>query len=374
MKAMARNLAVVAISAILVMPGAAQAQDEELDEITVFGLRDQFSSGIGRAEYKIGEVDIEQRPLGAEITQALVKVPGVQVSTGDSRGGSFSFEIYLRGLNDQQIGLSIDGIPSGDARFNGGSPPNRFVESSNVSQIIVSQSSGDIGTPTRSSLGGYINFITDDPKDELGGSFEWGTGDFDYRRNFLRVDTGEIVSGLTGYFSYSDQTNEIYTGPNNRSKDREHFDVKFVKALGTDSTLKFRYSYNELRDNDFGIVSLGDFDNDPRSDTVNDVFTGDPAVDGGFTGFGGALGGLREDTLTYINADLRLSDRVRLSINPYYQELDGESFAYQTQAIVTASGDPRDQDTMQITEDAKRQSRCGFAYHAPGSRALRGDG
>ncbi|MDM3872357.1 TonB-dependent receptor [Porticoccus sp. W117] len=320
------------------------------EEIIVKGLKERFGSGIGRAEYVLGAEDIELRPGGAEITQALTKIPGVQVSTGDSRGGSFSLELYLRGLNDQQIGLSVDGIPAGDARFNGGSPPNRYVESSNVGQITVSQSSGEIGSPSRSALGGFIDFATEDPKEEFGVEVELGTGDDEYRRNFLRVDTGEIAPGLSGYFSFSDQSNDIYTGPNNRDRDREHLDLKLVKDFG-ESSVSYRYSYNKLDDNDFGIVSFGDFLNDPNSDTVNDVFTGDPSIDGGFTGFGGALGGVREDILTYFNIDLALSDGVKLSINPYYHELEGESFAYQDEANVTASGDPRDRDVSQITVD-----------------------
>ena len=260
--------------------------------------------------------------------------------------------MYLRGLNDQQIGLSVDGIPAGDARFNGGSPPNRFVESSNVGQITVSQSSGEIGAPSRSALGGFINFITDKPKSDFGVEAEVGGGDFDYQRIFLRVDTGEIVNGLRGYLSYSDQSNDIYTGPVNRGRGRDHLELKFEKLFDNGSDVSLRYSYNELQDNDFGIVSLGDFRNDPTSDTVNDVFTGDPSIDGSFTGFGGALGGTREDQLAYINANIVFSDQVTLSVNPYWQKLEGESFAYQDDARVTASGDPRDQDTMTLTEDA----------------------
>lgn len=337
----------------LITPVHAQETPEQaMEEVIVFGMKDRFSSGVGRAEYRVGKEDILQRPSGAEVTQALVKVPGVQVSTGDARGGSFSFELYLRGLNDQQIGLSIDGIPSGDARFNGGSPPNRFVESSNISQIVVSQSSGETGSPSRSALGGFINFITDTPKQEFGVELELGSGDDDYRRYAIRMDSGDLGGGFSGYASFSDQGNEIYAGPNQRDRSREHFDVKLLKAFDNGAEIVYRYSFNELEDNDFGIVSLGDFENDPGSDTVNDFFAGDPDIDGGFTGYGGALGGIREDELHYINARFPFSDTVRLSINPYFQTLEGESYAYQPDARVTASGNPRDQDVTEIEFDA----------------------
>lgn len=341
---------IIAVS-VVGSPGA-EAQDEEIQEIVVVGLKERFGSGLSRAEFVLGAEDIEVQPPGSEITRALIKVPGVQVSTGDARGGSFSFELYLRGLNDQQIGLSIDGIPAGDARFNGGSPPNRFVESSNIGTIRVSQSSGEIGSPSRSALGGFIEFETMEPDNQFGADFEYATGDFDYSRMFLKFNTGEVLPGLTSYFSFSDQSNDIYTGPMSRSKSRQHLDAKISQMLGEESSVIYRLSYNDLEDNDFGIVSSFDYANDPASDTVNDVFAGDPAVDGGFTGYGGALGGIREDLLTYFKVDLALSDTAGLAINPYYHKLEGESYAYQTDSTTTVSGDPRDQDTIEEEFDA----------------------
>src|SRR5690606_34120634 len=137
----------------------AHAGAQELETVSVVGQR--FGIGQARAAFEVAKEDIELRPMGADITQSLAKVPGVQVSTGDARGGSFSFEMYMRGLTDEQIGLTLDGIPTGDSRFNGGSPPQRFIESSNIGRIEVSQSSGEIGAPSRFALGGFVNFVTD---------------------------------------------------------------------------------------------------------------------------------------------------------------------------------------------------------------------
>lgn len=348
-----------ALAALLLVQSFSYAQSsddedvEAMDEVIVLGLPERYGSGLSRAEFVLGKQDIDLRPAGAEITQALTKIPGVQVSTGDARGGSFSFELYVRGLTDRQIGLSVDGIPGGDARFNGGSPPNRFVESSNVGVIRVSQSAGEIGSPTLAALGGFIAFETVDPEADFGGQASLALGNFDYQRLFLKIDTGELAGGIRSYWSFSDQSNDIYTGPNNRHKSRQHFDAKLSKDFAGGSSVDYRFSYNQLEDNDFGIVSLGDFENNPTSDTVNDFFTGDPSIDGSFTGFGGALGGNREDLLTYFNINVVFSDTLALSLNPYYHELEGESFAYQDDSQITTSGDPRDQTTVITeTEDA----------------------
>ncbi len=315
---------------------AQQAPAETLDEVVVTAER--FGSGRTRAVFTLGAEDIQARPLGAEITQALVKVPGVQVSTGDARGGSFSFEIYMRGLTDEQIGLTLDGIPTGDSRFNGGSPPQRFIESSNVSRITVSQSAGDIGAPSRFALGGFIDFVTDAPREDFGATVEAGAGSFNFRRIYGRVDSGEIAPGLAGYFTYSHQENDVWAGRQSRGSEREHYELKVVKDFANGSFLKARVSYNDQTDNDFNIVTRGEFEADPKSDRALDVITGIPARD---IDFGGALGGWRKDWMAYLNGRLQVSNDISLDVNPYYQTLDGESFRYQDRQRVLSGGDPR---------------------------------
>jgi outer membrane receptor protein involved in Fe transport len=324
--------AVLAAQPALAQTGA----DQTLDEVVVTAER--FGSGLARATFTLGAEDIQERPMGADVTQALVKVPGVQVSTGDARGGSFSFEIYMRGLTDEQIGLTLDGIPTGDSRFNGGSPPQRFVESSNVSKITVSQSAGDIGAPSRFALGGFIDFVTDAPRKAFGATIEAGVGSFDFRRIYGRVDSGEIAPGLSGYLTYSRQENDIWTGRNSRGSERDHYELKIVKDFDNGSFVKARVSYNDQTDNDFNIVTKGEFEAAPRSDRALDAITGVPAKD---IDFGGALGGWRKDWLTYLNGHFKLTDTVSLDVNPYYQTLDGESFRYQDRQRILTGGDPR---------------------------------
>ncbi|MBM0105010.1 TonB-dependent receptor [Steroidobacter sp. S1-65] len=301
-------------------------------------LATKIGSGQTRATFVLAGQDIAERPLGADVTQSLAKVPGVQVSTGDARGGSFSFELYLRGLNKEQIGLTIDGIPTGDARFNGGSPPQRFMDSSNIASIEVSQSAGDIGAPSRFALGGFVDFKTDDPARDAGLTTELGTGSDDFYRGYLRADTGESSNGWSAMASYSYQENDIWAGPKNRSSERDHGELKVVKRWQDGSFLKARASYNDQSDNDFNIITLDEFRADPDNDRASDTLAGIPARD---VDFGGALGGTREDFLAYVNGLWQVGDNTQLTLNPYYQTLDGESFRYQDRSRQLAGGDPR---------------------------------
>lgn len=304
-------------------------------EIVVTGQR--IGAGNVRAAAVLRVEDIQERPLGSDITQSLGKVPGVQVSSGDARGGSFSFELYMRGLNKEQVGLTLDGIPTGDARFNGGSPPQRFIESSNVGRINVSQSAGDIGSPSRFALGGFVDFITADPRSDLGATVEGGVGSDNFYRGYARIDTGEILPGLTSYVSYSHQQNDVWAGPNSRHSRKDHVEFKAVKDLADGGFIKFRAVYNDQRDNDFNIITLAEFNADPRNDRALDALTGIPAKD---LDFGGALGGTRKDFLAYFNTKFYLADQITFSVNPYYQQLRGESFRYQDRQRRLSGGDP----------------------------------
>ena len=315
---------------------AAPAADQALpDDIVVTG--EKLGAGKGRATFVLGKDDIADRPLGADITQSLNKVPGVKVSTGDARGGSFSFELFLRGLNKEQVGLTLDGIPTGDARFNGGSPPQRFIEASNIGSIVVSQSAGDIGAPSRFALGGFIDFRTDDPHSELGATVEGGYGSDNFTREFVRIDTGELAHGLSAYGSFSHQYNDIWAGPNARHASRDHAEFKVAKIFDDGSFLKARISYNRQFDNDFNIVTLPQFQSNGHSDFLNDTLTGIPARD---ALYGGTFGGGRKDFLAYVNAGAQITDDVLVTFNPYYQTLDGYSLSYQNRHRQLAGTDP----------------------------------
>ena len=304
-------------------------------EIVVTGQK--LGVGKGRATFELDKSDIADRPLGSDITQSLAKAPGVKVTTGDARGGSFSFEIFLRGLNKEQIGFTVDGVPTGDARFNGGSPPQRFIEPSNVSTIVVSQSAGDIGAPSRFALGGFIDFRTDDPAKTFGVTMEGGLGQFDYTREYVRIDTGELDHGLSAYASFSHQYNQNWAGPNSRHSERDHAEFKVVKNFDDGSYLKARVAYNHQFDNDFNIVTLAQFQANPHDDGLHDTYTGIPNQD---LLYGGTFGGERKDFLAYVNGGVKLGDHVMLTANPYYQTLNGYSLSYQNRSRVLSGGNP----------------------------------
>jgi iron complex outermembrane receptor protein len=315
-------------------------REDKLLELPTFEVsaRRVIGTGESRAIFTLDSTQIEERPAGTDITLSLKSIPGVQVSTGDARGGSFSWELYMRGLTKEQIGFSLDGIPTGDARFNGGQPPDRFIDAGNIARIVVSKSSGEIGSPSRFALGGFMNFVTEDPGTERGTTIEAGMGSFDYQFAAARVDFGEITKGVTGYASYSHRENGNHAGPKSRSNQRDHFELKLLGKFGERTKIAVRASYNDMLDNDFNIISMQEYRGNPRSDRAGDEITGVPAVD---IDYGGALGGSREDWLVYANAEFRVTDNIRLNFNPYVHSLRGESYRYQDRNRRLNDANPR---------------------------------
>lgn len=321
-------------------PAALAAPASEVVSLQAFETSAAKALGFGesRSTFTLDAGHLREFTPGVDITTALAQIPGVQVSTGDTRGGSFSFEIYLRGLGKDQIGFSVDGIPTGDARFNGGQPPTRFLDTGNVHEIVVSKSSGEIGSPSRFALGGFINFVTEDPAAQKGALLELGYGSFDFRRASLRVDTGDLGGGVSAYVSYSHKENEMFTGRDSRSSERDHVEAKIVKTFAAGSKLTFRTSFNDLADNDFNIVTLPEFQAQPDSDRALDAITGIPAQD---VNFGGALGGLRKDWLTYLRGEFVLTEAIAWTVSPYLHALEGESYRYQDRSRRLTGNDPR---------------------------------
>lgn len=324
------SFAIAAVACVLSENAAAQMAEDtalsqtEIEDILVVSTADKFGSGLTQATFVLGAEDIETRPLGAEITQSLNQIPGVQAATGDSRGGVFSFELYLRGLTDEQIGFSIDGVPTGDSRTQGGGPPNRFLDSSNIGRIIVSQSSGEIGAPTRFGLGGFMNFVSSNPAPEAGATFEASAGSFDHRRLFIRADFGELAPGLTGYASFSDADTDVWAG-GDRANSRQHATIKILKQFDAGHSVALNANWNNLDYNDFNIITQPLFEGNPDSDGAVGNFRGIPSLDNinSLQPFGPAFGGFREDLFVYVNAEFVVSDSIVIDVNPYWHKGEG---------------------------------------------------
>jgi outer membrane cobalamin receptor len=293
-----------------------------------------LGKGETRSNTVIGQAVIADQPAGLDPLKLLARVPGMQVSSSDALTGSFSMRLGMRGFNKEQIGISVDGIPNGSTLSNGGTMPNRLLEPANLVRVDVSQTAGDLGTPSNQALGGYIDFKTRDPAKERGGEIDLSAGNFGYQREFVRVDTGKSDAGTSAYLDLSHEYVRTWPGDQSGRNSRRHADLRVLQDLGGGSSLRATVSYNKFVDNDYDAVALlaessrlykATFEGNPDSDGLTDHWTGNPALDQNYRGTRGINS---EDTLVHVDWTQRFGDTGKLTLKPYWHKQDGNGWFY----------------------------------------------
>ena len=295
------------------------------------------TKALGRGEARANSVvsvsTIQEQPAGLDPLKLVSRVPGLQVGSSDSLTGSFSMRLSMRGLNKEQIGVSIDGIPNGSTLSNGGTMPNRLIDASNLEWIEVSQTAGDIGTPSNQALGGFIEFKTRDPARTAGGLAEISFGSYDFQRQFARIDFGQMgLLNTRAFISASHNYVETWPGDHSGRSRRDRFDLKTLSEFGDGHRLRFTLGYSNLADNDYDALALrrestfkAVFEKNPNTDALTDQWTGNPAIDQNNRRTRGISS---RELFTHANASFKLGESTRLEIKPYLHKQEGEGNFY----------------------------------------------
>jgi outer membrane cobalamin receptor len=309
---------------------------------TVVVTAKALGRGEARANSVVSVSTIQEQPAGLDPLKLVARVPGLQVGSSDSLTGSFSMRLSMRGLNKEQIGVSVDGIPNGSTLSNGGTMPNRLIDSSNLEWIEVSQTAGDIGTPSNQALGGFIEFKTRDPARTAGGLAEVSFGSYDFQRQFVRYDFGQVGLGTRAFISASHNYVETWPGDHSGRSRRDRFDLKTLTDFGDGHRLRFTLGYSNLADNDYDALALRKestfkavFEKNPNTDALTDAWTGNPAIDQNNRRTRGIAS---RELFTHANASFKLGDATRLEIKPYLHQQEGEGNFYVPYKQLPANG------------------------------------
>jgi iron complex outermembrane receptor protein len=309
---------------------------------TVVVTAKALGRGEARANSVVSVSTIQEQPAGLDPLKLVARVPGLQVGSSDSLTGSFSMRLSMRGLNKEQIGVSVDGIPNGSTLSNGGTMPNRLIDSSNLEWIEVSQTAGDIGTPSNQALGGFIEFKTRDPARTAGGLAEVSFGSYDFQRQFVRYDFGTLGLGTRAFISASHNYVETWPGDHSGRSRRDRFDLKTLTDFGDGHRLRFTLGYSNLADNDYDALALRKestfkavFEKNPNTDALTDAWTGNPAIDQNNRRTRGIAS---RELFTHANASFKLGDATRLEIKPYLHKQEGEGNFYVPYKQLPANG------------------------------------
>ncbi|HRW30638.1 MAG TPA: Plug domain-containing protein, partial [Emcibacteraceae bacterium] len=117
---------------------AAEATDAPEEVIVVVGKPTTYANNA------TDNVMIEQESTAASVLSVIDNLPGVNISEGGTFGSDdWSTTVNMRGftvgLSEQQIGMTIDGLPNGNSNYGGGSKANSYIDFENLARAEVSQ-------------------------------------------------------------------------------------------------------------------------------------------------------------------------------------------------------------------------------------------
>ena len=121
------------------------ADDTTMEEVTVIGVSTIYANNAVTEG-----MEKQQTPITSPLSM-IDNLPGISIQEGDTYGfDDWSTTISMRGfqvsLSDQQIGMTIDGLPNGNSNYGGGAKANRYIDNQNIAGVNVSQGTADIAS------------------------------------------------------------------------------------------------------------------------------------------------------------------------------------------------------------------------------------
>lgn len=238
-------------SAFAALP--ALAAEEPADDIVVSGRRlSEAAQSIGQDQVTntvaVTRKALLSAPAGISGLKMLEQLPGFNVQTDGALGlYEFGNSVQSRAYNLDQIGFVVDGIPTGRSDAFGGSPVFRYVDNENLGSVVASVGAGDVAQPSYSSLGPVVEYKSIAPQEKFGLFASGSLGDFNLRRNFLRLSTGRI-GRFTAYVSRTKLDSNLWRGEG--GVHRTHWEAQVKADLGGDSWARFKFVSNDFHDND----------------------------------------------------------------------------------------------------------------------------
>ncbi len=313
------TIAVLSALSTQALAANSDSREQEIEEVSVVGKKISYANNL------VEESMMEQQAPITSVMAVMDNLPGISINEGDAFGGDdWSSSITMRGFsidgNQQQLGMTVDGIPNGGSNYGGGAKANRYLDTENLLTIEVAQGTSDISSASLEALGGTFNFVSKDPSMREETVIATTFGDHDAQRFYVRHETGEIFGNTTAYISYSDTSNKRWIGNgDNGGAERQHIELKFVSDFGN-LLLTGRYSYDDADEDNYNSVSIEQFNQTPDWDQLTWNWTGVPHLD---QMYAEGWSTIRENHLAYLKAEYSFSPTTLLTVTPYMHKNEG---------------------------------------------------
>lgn len=309
--------AMLAILATASQVAAANESLPTIEEVLVTGATESYAATA------VSDSMINLETGMTSVLAVIDKVPGVLINEGDVLGSDdWSTTVSIRGfqlsLDEQQIGMTIDGVPNGNSNYGGGSKVNRFLDTENLKTVEVSQGTADIGSRSHEALGGTLNFVTRDPESEERLRFSYISGDFEARKYYVSYDTGTFAGDTRAYVSLSTAHNSAWIDESGETI-RTHAAAKLVANFDS-MTVKTYIAYDDTAEDNYQRITPTEFNANPDWDRLTGEWTGIPHIDQLYRR---GWSTLRENLLAYTRFEFAVNEDLQIDVTPYYHQNEG---------------------------------------------------
>ncbi|MFT4247696.1 MAG: TonB-dependent receptor [Pseudomonas sp.] len=292
---------------------------QQLDKVSVTANKDAYILGGGnmtvqtapKAISTMTREAIQKASGGSNFTQLISSIPGIDAASDDVTGlanGNYS----LRGFDSSAIGITVNGAPVTDS----GSYSvyaTEYGDAENYNDITVLQGTPNVDAPEMGATGGQIAWSTIDPSHEFGVDFNQGFGSNNYRRTFLRVNTGD-TGPVRSWISISKNTADKWKG-------RGDFDVvkidgKSIWQINDTNSISASFQYNRQSNYAYYTQSKSTIAQDYDADYATEWGSGS-------TSYYNLRRNPYKSVLASLDGEFTLSDSLRLSVVPYVWWGDG---------------------------------------------------
>ena len=305
---------------------ALAADSVDMGDITVTGQSlggghmIQEDSAKGRST--VTKEAMDQMAPTANALDKLKYTPGINISSDDASGLSGT-SFTMRGMNSDQVGVSMDGIPVNDSG-NYGLYPNLLGDPENIGEVFATQGSSEADGPHIGSSGGNIGLVTMRPTKDFGVFFKQSMGSNNLRKTFGRLNTGDI-NGFKSYISASHTEGDKWRGKGTLRADKVEWNTLFEDDNGNSTNAVIKYHRQE--NYNYNTLSKSQFQESGRRLDYSET----PVYSGSNLS---RYYKLNRNPFENVTASLtqrwQLRDDLLLTVTPYYYWANGGSFSSQT--------------------------------------------
>ncbi|WP_269532146.1 TonB-dependent receptor [Chitinimonas sp. BJYL2] len=314
----------ILIASLSIGAYAADAEGEENPQSIKIEGKGVFAGGkmvyeeAARARATVTKFAIEEKAATSNAYQLIDKLPGVNAHSQDATG-LFGGSLTIRGFTAGQLGFTVDGAPVNDS----GSYdvyPQEYVDSENLEEIYVTQGTTDNDAPHIGATGGNVGLVSQKPSNKFRAKFAQTVGGLNMYKTYARVDTGAL-GPVKSYFSFSQSEADKWRGKG--GAERFHFDAKSVAAFGAGHSVTAGFIYNKAENHFLRRARKSDWQANRYYDYTTTfpgriINAGKADNESSLTNFYELNGNPFENYIATVKANFKLSDKVRLEIDPYF--------------------------------------------------------